>query len=362
MSIARFASFTLFAVLVGFGLSKPGSAQDGPADTVGVDVPFDVRVIDEMRMRSDGSVIALWGIDKIYNKTMILNLKARKALEDKIGGAPVLCDVMGYDEAGMIAQCTNSLREDLSLFLLQEGFVHVDRDMVRDTIYEKPYLAAESSAFDNKRGVWEKDIQTLLEDNQKSERYFAIITFVVMTVFVLALSILGLMVIRRFAGVVDVQSRSLDLAERERELKDREKYVLASMIFSEIRENKDKIEAYILIYEEGLRALQDSSKIPQYQSMGGDTIQKQPSLNRGVFDGNTNKLDLLGSKFASELIHYYARIKSVPDYVDIKPDEDRQVVQELFESSIEHARKLSEMSSLLSLSFIERGLVDEIRS
>lgn len=358
--VLRFRFFVVFTIFMLFAFMHTGVVlADGPVGT-GRGVSFDVTVVDETFMQAGDVGLSLWGVDKISNKTMLINLKARKALDGIIGDLPITCDVLGGDETKLIAQCTNSQNQDLSLFLLQQGYVHVDRAAVKGTIYEKPYVEAENVAFQNKRGVWEKDVQELLEDNQKSERYFAILTFVVITVFTLILCIIGLLVVRRFAGVIDVQNKTIDFAEKERELKKREKEVLASMIFSEIRENKDKIDAYVLIYEEGLKSLQDETKTPDYQIMGGDTFQKQPSLSRGVFDGNTHKLDLLGSQFASDLIHYYARIKTVPDYEEIKADENLQKVQDLFKTSIDSAEKLREMSIALSASFVEQGLVGEI--
>ncbi len=345
-----------------FILARPYASLAEDLAETGVNVPFDVSVVDEATMQADDVTLSLWGIEKISNKTMLLNLKARKALDAVIGGAPVLCDVTGGDDSSLTVQCTNSQNKDLSLFLLQQGFVHVNRAAVKGTIYEKPYVEAENVAYTNKRGVWEKDVQELLQDNQQKERYFAILTFVVITLFTLVLCIIALLVARRFAGVIDVQNKTIDFAERERELKIREKSVLASMIFSEIRENKDKIDAYILIYEDGLASLQDETKTPDYKIMGGDTFQKQPSLSRSVFDGNTHKLDLLGSQFASDLIHYYARIKTSPDYKEISADEDIEKVRALFKTSIDNAIKMREMSIALSASFVEQGLIREIHS
>ena len=213
-------------------------------------------------------------------------------------------------------------------------------------VYERPYLEAERIAQENKYGVWAAGESDSNVPGDKQTKNFMLGAFLLVAVFIMALIVLGFFVMRGFGRVIDVQSRSLDLAMKERDLKEKEKLVIASMINSEVKENKSKIEAYLLVYEEMLRDFSDTTKPPSYQKTG-EVIQKQPALSRVVFDGNTDKLDLFGTELASNLVHYYARIKTNPDYIEIAPDAAIAEVQAIIDTAVDNAKKMDELSATL---------------
>ena len=324
------------------------------------DKEFDVTVKDVNVLISNNLQILLWGVEKVSPNKTIFNLKARNKLEKVIGEALVSCTIKSKEEGKSLikAQCVNSQKDDLSLFLLQNGFVSADRAEIQGTIFEEPYLEAERKAQENNMGIW-----ALGDDpNSSADRQgknFMIGAIFLMLVFVFALGVLGFFLARGFKRVVDVQNHSLDLAMKERDLKDKEKLIIASMIKSEIIENKAKIEAYLVIYEEMLKDFSSEEGALILQKTG-EIIQKQPALSRSVFDGNTNKLDLFGTIISSHVIHYYARIKTYPDYVEVGPDTPVSEVKEIIENAVSNAKKLYDISDKLLQSFIDNALIKEI--
>ncbi len=345
-----FFSLTLISLMAGVSY-----AQVNPEE-ISKEISINARVLDSTTLLSGKTKISLWGVEKIDTKSPVFSLKIRQALEDKIGGRNILCVVKSKVGEDIVkAQCINSKEEDLSMFLLHEGYASADRKEIYKSIYEIPYLNAEQSAQASNNGVW----GGAEDSGYKQSKKFLMGSLILIIVFVLALVFLSFHLMRGFSRVVDIQNQSIDLAAKERALKDKEKYIIASMIDAEIRSNKAKIKAFLTIYEETLRGLSDSGKALEYQKTG-DIVQKQPVLSRSVFDGNTGKLDLLGSRLSSSIIHYYARIKTSPDYIEIKPDTTLNESREIIESVIENANKLSEVSDRLTDSFVQHALIKKL--
>ncbi len=321
------------------------------------EISINARVLDSTTLISGKMKISLWGVENLSSKSLIFDLKARQALEHKIGNKNITCVIKGRIENNFVkAQCINSREEDLSLFLLRFGFASANRREIYKTIYEVPYLRAEEYAKNNGNGIW-GDSGNL---DEKQSKNFLMAAIILIVVFVLAIGVLSIYFMRVVSRVIEIQNKSIDLAAKERSLKDKEKYIIASMINAEIRSNKAKIEAYLRIYEETLKNINDSNKFLEYKK-SGDIIQRQPSLSRSVFDGNTSKLDLFGSRLASEVIHYYARIKTRPDYVEIKPDTSHKKVKEIIENAVNNAKKLDKVSDKLLDSFVQHSLIKNLK-
>lgn len=142
---------------------------------------------------------------------------------------------------------------------------------------------------------------------------------------------------------------------KERKLREKERNIIAVMVDSEIKANKAKIEAYLVVYEEMLKALKDPDRPPKYKK-AGDIVQKQPALDRSVFDRNTDKLDLLGRDLASEMIHFYARIKSSPEYENLEPDMELEQVTAIVEDVVKRGGRLNELAEKLLGSIESSGL------
>ncbi|MGH1404606.1 MAG: thermonuclease family protein [Alphaproteobacteria bacterium] len=340
--------FTVFLVSIWcFSLSATVYAQE--------DITGNVRVSDHTNLLMGQDKITLWGITPIdFSEAAFLNLQARSALEEKIGRAKVSCTIKKRVADALYAQCINVAERDLSLFLLQQGFVTADRDAIYQTVYEAPYLNAEKLAQDNQIGVWDASHQNTASSEEG--RDLIISASLLAAFFLLVLVAFSFYIMRGFGRVIDAQNQTVDLASKERALRDKEKYIIASMLDAEIQSNKAKIEAYLTIYEEMLSEFSDSDKVSQYQKTG-EVVQKQPALGRSVFDGNTNKLELLGANLASELIHYYARIKTAPDYTEITPEMSKEDAQKTVGEAIEQAQKLDVISTRLLSRFVDYALV-----
>ena len=326
------------------------------------DVSFDVRVVDTTTLVAKKTRISLWGVEKINVTDPVFYLRARNALEQKVGNNPVLCTVKNKESDHMIkAQCINSEEEDLSLFLLQNGYVSADRTEIYGSIYEKPYLSAERQAQLAENGAWEKGADTPSGQTDTQHQNFLMIIFFSVVVFILGFGLFGFRLLRGFGHVVRLQNQSINLAAKERSLRNKEKHIIASMLHAEIKSNKAKIDAYLMVYEEALREFKNPDDVPKYKKTG-DIIQKQPLLDRAVFDGNTDKLDLFGAHLASDIIHYYARIKTSPDYIEVTPDMQEKDVLNILGHATHHARKLGEISDTLLEKFKKSSLVKSLDS
>ena len=282
-------------------------------------------------------------------------------MEKKVSGGQVLCTIKRVNsDKSVSAQCINSAEEDLSLFLLQRGYASINRDEITGTVFEGPYVRAQDQAQENNRGAWNLDGSGQRTEADIQSENFMYGSLGLMAVFVLALAAISLHIMRGFRRVTDLQNKSIELAAKERSLRQKEREIIASMLHAEIRSNISKVEAYLTIYEETLQDFADPDRPPKYQKTG-DILQRQPALDRSVFDGNTSKLDLLGSEVASDIIHYYARIKTNPDYIEIKPETPPEEVRRIIEQSINHAKKLNALSDKLLGTFINHRLIQNVQ-
>ncbi|MBI1300714.1 MAG: hypothetical protein GC137_03555 [Alphaproteobacteria bacterium] len=342
-----FVSF-FFIMMVFQFLPLAGFAQEAKVDQ---EIELDLKVLDATTVAGGPYRINLWGIEKIGVKDPLFNLEARDQLEYIIGAKTSTCVIRSREEGfDVTAQCSNSGDKDLALFMLQNGYVTADRLAIKDTPFDNIYRQAEKLAQHEGKGAWmTKPTGEIRGDTQT--RHFMIGSFALLFVFLIAV----VYIMRGFKKITDMQNQSLELAMKERSIRNKEKYVLASMLHSEIRANKAKINAYLTIYEETLRGMKEKPSGKYHKT--GEIIQKQPALDRSVFDGNTSKLDLLGASLSSSVIHYYARIKSQPDYVEVDPDMPEEKVKELVEKCINHAKKLDLISDKLQNSFKEHALL-----
>lgn len=138
------------------------------------------------------------------------------------------------------------------------------------------------------------------------------LTFFVLSL--IALVVLSIIVTRAARRVIEVQESGFF-----GDPKNNERFIIGKILESEIKTNKSKIEAYLIVYEEKLEALNDTETQPYYRK-SGDLIQRQPALERSVFDHNKEKLDVLGEELYSQVVHFYARIKTQPDYFNLESD------------------------------------------
>lgn len=351
-SISRIAlNLMVFAVL----LSASGAlAQEQAADGAQPQrFAAAARAIDATVLKAGNSQITLWGVQAIEGLNASLKVAARTALENSIGAGKVECELKKRTASTIEAQCTNQSDVDLALFMLQQGYALADRAAVYGTVYEQPYLQAEMDAQRRGRGIWstlEKSGSGAVDDSQ----FMSVLGLVVFIGGVIGLAVLAIFIMRGFKSVVASQDQNIEMMIRERAIRNKEREIIAMMMDAEIKANKSKIEAYMVVYEEMFRALKNPERTPKYKK-AGDIVQAQPALDRAVFERNTDKLDILGDRLASEVIHFYARIKTKPEYINIEPETPLDEAVKILDKCLKNAQKLNEIADRLIGMFAQGG-------
>jgi hypothetical protein len=302
--------------------------------------------------------VHLWGVEDVSSTDPVFPLRARTALANVISGGKVQCEAKGRRDEQILAQCVNRSDLDLSLFMIQQGYVTVDRAAVYGSVFEDVYVQAEMEAQDRGLGVWavSKGEGGSLASAEGS--LMISFGFVLFLCIIGAFTFLSIIIMRGFKQVIDAQTENMNLVSRERRLRDKERTIVAVMLDSELKANKSKIEAYLVVYEETLSALKDPERPPKYKK-AGDIVQMQPALDRSVFDRNTDKLDILGRQLASDLIHFYARIKSNADYENIEPDMPLDEVVKLVDNAVRNGQRLNKLADNLIKAFEGSGVMNE---
>ncbi len=294
-------------------------------------------------------LVHLWGLQDAGSGSDNFSQKSLQVLQNAIGSAPLSCEYRGQGSkpSEILAQCDNNNRQDLGMYMLQEGYALVDRAAVGGTIFEQPYQSAQDRAKEWGMGVWEteKSTRNNSSSQQDSPMLIYINIFILVAVLLSFFALAGI-VLQGFHKIMKTQSVHMDMLFREQKMQEKEREVIAAMIDSELKANKSKIDAYIVVYEETLSELKNTQRTPRYQKLG-DIIQKQPALSRGIFDKNSDKLHILGKKLSSELIHFYARIKTNPDYENVEPDMEVSQVVRIVEEALEQGRRLNNLAEFL---------------
>lgn len=315
------------------------------------------RAADATTLISGNTNVKLWGVQTVEGVSPAFRLKVRTALENAISGGTLQCELKKRTSTEIFAQCVNSNDLDLGLFMTQQGYVSVDRSVVYGTIFEGAYIQAETEAQNRGLGIWAKESEGGQSAASMSGNLMLSFGFVLFLCIIAAFTVLSIIIMRGFQKVIDAQNQSVEMMGKERKLRDQERKIVAIMLDSEIKANKAKIEAFIVVYDEMLKSLKDPDKAQSYQK-AGDIVQKQPALDRNVFDSNTDKLDVLGEKLSSQVIHYYARIKSKPEYKEIDPEMSIQEAVALVEGVLENAKRLDKLSGILTDAFETAGIVE----
>ncbi len=318
-----------------------------------------MRAASSTVLMSGQTAVNLWGAEEIVSASPTFKLKARTALANIIAGEKVECEVKSRSAEGVWAQCVNGNDMDLSLFMIQQGYVTVDRGAVYGSVFEEVYVQAEKEAQERVLGVWGAAAASDGGSAASSDGSLMMsLGFILFIFIVAAFAVLSIIIMRGFKQVIDAQKSSLNILEKERQLKNKERSIVATMFDSELKANKSKIEAYLVVYEETLAALRDPERTPKYKK-AGDIVQLQPALNRGIFDRNTNRLDILGRKLSSALIHFYARIKTNPDYENLEPTTPLEEAVQVLEKAVKSAQRLNRLADDLINGFEESGVTEE---
>ena len=307
------------------------------------------RAADSNTLVAGQTTVELWGIQSIESMPTQFNVSARNVLDNALGADKAQCTLKKRMTGLISAQCMNAANLDLGLYMLQQGYATVDRAAVYGSPSERAYIQAEMEAQEQGLGVWSGS-----DANKSGNNGFLLTLGVILLLCLLvAFTVLTITIMRGFQKVTAAQSANTDLMEREQLLRAKERQVFATMLDSEIKANKSKIEAYLVVYDEMLKDLNNIDKTPKYKA-AGDIVQVQPALDRSVFDRNTDKLDILGDTLSSQVVHLYARIKTNPDYINLEPDTDVDKALEIVQGAYDGAERLNQISDRL-IDLFEQG-------
>lgn len=308
----------LLIVIFAFFIAIPVSAQDAPSvrpEQFGASA----TAVDGANLLTSRYLITLWGVEPVEASGTTLSLKARTILDNIIGGKPVQCEVKEWHGDRPVARCLNAQEIDLALAMIEAGYATVDRPAVSGSVFDVPYRTAETKAQQNAMGGWsigqaqESGLAAYFNGNDQ--------LIYAWLIGVLALPLLGVLFVASVLGARLVRlekylEQTIGEAEtRQKTLREQERFVVASMIENELSANKGKLEAFIIIYNDLLKSLRQS-KEHRYQA-SGEIVHDAPLLERTVFEGNLNRLDLLGPAAAGEIVAVYSHIQSNPNYTTL---------------------------------------------
>jgi hypothetical protein len=124
-------------------------------------------------------------------------------------------------------------------------------------------------------------------------------------------------------------------------LQRRERLVLAAALAGELTENKIKCEAFITIYSELLRNLRETDRKAMYEETG-DFIHQYPPLSRKIFEGNIEKIGLLGMKLATDVTNAYAPVRGESEYFTLDATMPRANAVRMVEMILDDAQRTLE--------------------
>ena len=297
--------------------------------------------IDPMTLKAEGVEIRLWGIKAAETNETPLELRALDLLDKLIAGQVVNCKIEGGNLSVMFGRCVAQGKEDLALALLNSGLAVRDRRQTYNTPFATAYGQAEEFARLNRRGVWSHvtgdDGAERKEEGGVPQWSLILSMFIIPVV---GFSVIGFLLWISLQKMADAQRADVE-EERKKEamLETRERRVLLTTLQGEIFENKNKIEAFLVIYGDMLRGLQEKGAQPKYQQVG-DIIQKHPSFSKTVFEANVGKMSLLGIKTAGQLSKLYAAFPKEQEYINLDPTVPIDSAVKLVEKILDDARAL----------------------
>lgn len=130
-----------------------------------------------------------------------------------------------------------------------------------------------------------------------------------------------------------------EFKKREADISSRERSLLITSLAGELQENRSKVDAYLIVYKNMLKNLQNEKEKPKYQRVG-DIVQKHPVCERAAFEASLNQLSLLDMKLAGILSKLYAAMPAEAEYINLDPSVPLQVAQQTLEGVIGQAEKL----------------------
>ncbi len=306
--------------------------------------------LDATTIASGQMTISLFGITPPSPVGDAKNTQTRAEIDDFIGASPVTCIPIRTEENNVtVAQCRNVQEQDIALYLINKGLVPTNRHDLVSHPLSQAYMDAERRARQSRFGIWGDIPPPSTENDQTASNPFDIehlplwvIAVIGIVVPLIGFFTIGFILHKNFKQLIHLQKYQLaGVQKREKLLRAREKYVIASALEGEINANRAKLDAFLVIYEEMLKSLRDPSKKPKYQR-AGDIIHEKPALARTVYDAHVDKLDILGDQVKRDLAILYENIAAAPDYRTLEPEMPIEKVRETVDKILRAAMKLSD--------------------
>jgi endonuclease YncB( thermonuclease family) len=299
-----------------------------------------MRALDAVTLRAEGLSIRLWGIRPATSSDTPLELRAMELMDALIQEGQVNCKLEGGTIPELIGRCVVvQSNQDLALELLGNGYAVVDRRQTYNTVFASNYEKAQEQARALKKGVWgllDRQDMTLPKWLQ-SDILAPLVIFGGMILGFAFNAALMLRFVNQLSQSQNSESRQVE--RKEALLKSRERQVLVATLEAELEENKNKIEAFLVIYGDMLRSLGDPTQQPKYQQVG-DIVQKHPSFSKTVFEANVNKLSLLDIKLAGHLSKLYSAMPKEQEYINLDPSVPLDTVTKLVEKILQESQEM----------------------
>lgn len=283
-------------------------------------------IIKGKNKNNNDTFIKIMGIQPFSENQKSYEIYINTYIQDKT----ITCKIFNTSQHPAIGQCLNHNDKDIALFLIESGIALVNRDTLYNNSLKNIYLNAESTAKQFSLGEW-GSIITLNNTNKTKTQssveksLFSGLPFYTMLAALIIGPLAGMAIVSfvmygGFNRLIRLQKYQITSAQqRDKSMREREKFIVAASLESEINTNRAKLDAFILIYEELLKNLRDPSKEPKYKK-SGDIIHEAPALSRNIFDSNMDKLDLLGPSLVTDLTKLYIDIEQAPKYKTFEPD------------------------------------------
>lgn len=344
--------FLVFAILF-FSLTAPvwAAAEKDAEKKPGSAIALPDRIIrpavaiDPITLRAEGVTVRLWGIKPALSNETPLGLKALALMDTLIQEQQVNCKIVGGALPELVGRCSTQGKEDLALELINSGYAVVDRLQTYDSVFASAYEKAQETARLKGTGVWEMVAREKEEGAFPSWLKPHMATLVPLGLVVMpfgGLFIIALVMGHWMSGISRLHQGEIDQArKKEATLEMRERQVLISTLEGELLENRNKIEAFLVIYGDMLRGLKENVEQPKYQQ-GGDIVQKHPSFSKTVFEANVNRLSALDIKLAGHISKLYSSLPKEQEYINLDQNVPLDTAVKLVEKVLKDAQELLE--------------------
>ena len=314
-----------------------------------------IHIIDAAHIKHNDTIYHLWGTEIPSANALTTDTLAQKSLRQLIGRDALTCFIYSQNPIAS-AQCFNAQSTDISQSIISKGFALANRVQIVGTDYEVPYLNAQKRAQNANLGLWTVD--TMLTDNfavlHESAHVLTVLIFIIFIALIIIIIIATLISKRSMDRVYLTLNQTIQVITKEASTRRKEQELVGVMLNAEMKTNQSKIDAFLVIYKDLLKTLNDPYADHKYLRTG-EVVRTAPALDRFIFDANVDKLEALDSDLAPLVIDFYGRIETNPDYNNLEPDMSHETAVQIVEDAVKKAQALSTDIDTLVERFDSKG-------